>query len=389
MKVLFCHDGPICCDTKGRYYSIGFNDKLFERYSEVFEQVSFVTRVERTDGSEFKETDKLSVSKYPVIEYPNYLNIKGLFTKKRDSKKMLEEKIANVDVLIIRLPSFLGSECVKIARKLNKPYLIELVGCPWDSLRNHGLSGKLLAPYMYLKTKYQVSKATDVLYVTNDFLQKRYPSYGNQIGCSDVELLPSNDDLSLERKTVHNEKMITVGTIGKIDLKYKGHATVIRAIKLLKNEGYKIKYEIVGPGSTDYLKNIAESVGVLDQVVFKGSMGHKDVFKWLDTIDVYIQPSLTEGMPRSLIEAMSRGCPCIASNAGGMPELLNEDFIFSKGDSKALANILLNTNKNGLYKQSNRNKEFTKKFSPEIIKQKRYNFYNTFKIYNERKLNDE
>lgn len=388
MNIIFCHDGPVSCDSDNRYYSIGFNDKLLSRYEHVFGKVDFITRVDRTAGrSEYTESDKLSVDRFRVIEYPNYLNFRGIFANKSQSTRRLEEEISKCDALIIRLPSFLGSKCVKIARKYNKPFLVEMVGCPWDSLRNHGFSGKILAPYLYLLTKYQVKRATDVLYVTGEFLQKRYPTNGRQIDCSDVELqnigVADRERGSTKQIDCRN---IVVGTVGKIDLKYKGHATVIEAIKLLEDKGYHVQYQIVGPGDKGYLEKIVKQNGVSDKVTFTGPMGHDEIFSWLDTIDIYIQPSLTEGMPRALIEAMSRGCPCVASNAGGMPELLDKAYIFRKDCPEQLADILLNGTVNGLYEQGARNAEFAKRFTPDVINAKREKFYNEFNLFVKRRL---
>ena len=61
----------------------------------------------------------------------------------------------------------------------------------------------------------------------------------------------------------------------------------------------------------------------------------------LKSLSLYIQPSLTEGMPRASIEAMSMGCPIIGSNAGGIPDIVNPKFIHNKGDFKALASHIL------------------------------------------------
>ncbi|MDY2980881.1 MAG: glycosyltransferase [Fusobacterium sp.] len=377
MKALFCHDGPISCDSKSRYYSIGFNDRLLSRYEKIFGNISFITRVERKEN--YSEMEKISTDRFKIIEYPDYLNFKGIFRNKTKSDNILKKEILKNDLLIIRLPSFLGSKCIKIAKEYNKPYLIELVGCPWDSLRNHGITGKILAPYMYLLTKYQVKTATDVLYVTDKFLQKRYPTKGNEIGCSDVELQSITSFFrKSEDKNIKN-KNIVIGTIGKIDLIYKGQETVIKAMKILMEEGYDIQYQIVGPGNKNYLKNIAKELKILDKVCFIGVLSHEQIFDWLDKIDLYIQPSLTEGMPRSLIEAMSRGCPCIASNAGGMPELLEEKFIFKKGNEKQLAQIILESKQNQLFNQSKRNTEFVKKFLAKEINEKRKKFYEEFR----------
>lgn len=377
MNIIFCHDGPVNCDENNRFSSIGFNDKLFPRYERIFGKIDFITRIERSKN-EYSEADKLSIDRFRVIEYPNYLTIKGLFANKSASNQVLEDEIRKCDGLIIRLPSFLGNRCVKIARKFNKPYLIELVGCPWDALRTHGLSGKVLAPYMYLRTRLIVKKASHVLYVTNEFLQNRYPTHGYSVGCSDVELQNGNDNVVSKRKKT-DPKNIVIGTVGKIDLRYKGHATVIEAIKLLKKDGYQVQYQIVGPGDNTYLKTIAQQNGVEEDVLFTGSMGHDDIFTWLNNIDLYIQPSLTEGMPRALIEAMSKGCPCIASNAGGMPELLDNAFIFKKGSSKQLVSIIENAEANGLYNQCKRNIQFTNKFLPDVVKETRNQFYEAFR----------
>ncbi len=391
MNILFCHDGPINCDENGRYYSIAFNDNLLDRYSAIFGNVSIVTRVNRSKILPiYTETHKLTTDKYRVVEHPNFLTLRGLFANKRKSTKKLEEEISKCDALIIRLPSFLGSKCVKIAQKYKKPYLIELVGCPWDSLINHGFTGKILALYMFLTTKRQVRKASNVLYVTNEFLQRRYPTRGRQVCCSDVELQHSSGEISCRKAEIlGNEKKLVIGTLGVIDVKYKGQSTVIKAIKKMRKLGYDIEYQIVGPGDKSYLENCAKKLGVLDSVVFTGAMGHDKIFEWLDTVDIYIQPSLTEGMPRALIEAMSRGCPCVASNAGGMPELLEERFIFPKGKVKKLTKILINASQNGLFTEGERNKEFTNQFSPEVIREKRLTFYQGFYDYVTRQIQNE
>lgn len=62
-------------------------------------------------------------------------------------------------------------------------------------------------------------------------------------------------------------------------------------------------------------------------------MPHDKIFEWLDTIDIYIQPSYQEGLCRSVVEAMSRACPVICSDACGERELANEKFIFKRGDA--------------------------------------------------------
>jgi len=75
-------------------------------------------------------------------------------------------------------------------------------------------------------------------------------------------------------------------------------------------------------------------------VSFEGVLSRSDVFDWLDEIDVYVQPSRTEGLPRALIEAMSRACPAIGSAVGGIPELLPRSCLFGPRDVGKFALLL-------------------------------------------------
>jgi glycosyltransferase involved in cell wall biosynthesis len=124
--------------------------------------------------------------------------------------------------------------------------------------------------------------------------------------------------------------------------------------------------------------SLAEKYGVSHKVKFLGSLPHEKVFEYLDNIDLYIQPSKTEGMPRALIEAMSRGCPAIGSNTGGIPELLNKEFVFKKGSVKELCNLLKRLNKEEMQKEANRNFEKAKEYNKELLDQKRTAFFKEF-----------
>ena len=88
------------------------------------------------------------------------------------------------------------------------------------------------------------------------------------------------------------------------------------------------------------LKVRLKKYGVEDDVQFMGVMPHEKVFEWMDNLDIYIQPSDQEGLPRALIEAMSRACPAIGSTTAGIPELLSEDAIFTRKKVPTLVKVL-------------------------------------------------
>ena len=91
-----------------------------------------------------------------------------------------------------------------------------------------------------------------------------------------------------------------------MDVRYKGHEFVIRAIARLKSLGdLHYRYWLIGGGKGDYLRTLCKRLGVEDQVIFLGLKTSKEVMKILKDADIYLQPSLQEGLPRSVVEAMS------------------------------------------------------------------------------------
>lgn len=383
MKVLFCHDGPLRKDPNNHYYGTAHNNDTFKRYYSLSEEIIALIRVREIEEKEAREKlSKITISPFEVIETPNASTLHGMVFNRRKTKEILKDSILNADYIVARLPSINGFLAIDIAKKLNKPYLVEVVACPWDAYWNHSWKGKIFAPFMYYSTKTRVNKAPYVLYVTNKFLQQRYPTKGKSIGCSDVSL-PKTEDIVLENKQKYFEKSvkdkIVLGTTAAVNVRYKGQQYVIEAISSLNKEGYNFEYHIVGGGDNSYLKSLAEEFKIADKVKFLGSLPHDKVFDYLDELDIYIQPSKTEGLPRSLVEAMSRGCPAIGADAGGIPELLNPEFIFQRGSVKDLTKKLKAMNINHMKSESESNFNKAKKFNLVKLNEKREKFYSEFK----------
>ena len=383
MKLLYAHDNKFY-KFKDDYYSNGsFSKEVLLRYTDVFEEVKFISRQIVVED----KPDKMTLATTENVEFikiPDFHSLKNYY-KKGEARKIIQNELKKVDCLIARLPSFIGDIAIGYAKKYNVPYLIELVGCPWDSLWNHSLKGKIIAPYIYFKTKKLVKGAKYVVYVTNEFLQKRYPTKGEYVNCSNVVLREFDDNVLVNRlnkiKNMQKNSKIVLGTVAAVDVRYKGQQYVIKALGKLKKQGItNYEYQLVGGGNQAYLKSVAEKCNVTEQVKFLGVMPHDKVFEWLGTIDIYVQPSRQEGLPRSLIEAMSRGLPAFGSNVGGIPELLESQFIFSNRRKKVdeICNILLSFNKDTMKEQARRNYEEAKKYDKEIIEERRKKFFEKF-----------
>ena len=92
------------------------------------------------------------------------------------------------------------------------------------------------------------------------------------------------------------------------------------------------------------LKKLIKKYGLDKEVKIIGALPHDEVFKWLENIDIYIQPSYMEGLCRAIVEAMSKACPVICTDAGGNFELIEEKNIYKQRDIFGLINILKNIN---------------------------------------------
>jgi glycosyltransferase involved in cell wall biosynthesis len=386
MRVLFCHDGPLRKDENNTYYGTAHNDETFSRYYKIANNLAALIRVVDIPKDIAKNKySKITVSPFEVIPCPNITSLKGFFFKNA-AKDIIEQEIVKSDYIVARLPSLIGFYAVDYAKKHNKPYLIEVVACPWEASWNHSFKGKIVAPYMYFATKKRVKDASFVVYVTNRFLQNRYPCIGESIGCSDVSL-PETDDKVLEKRlakidNMSADKPIIIGTVAAVSVRYKGQQYIIKALGKLKKQGINnFEYHLVGTGDQSYLRKIARTYDVLDKIRFIGSLRHEEVFDWLESIDLYAQPSRTEGMPRALIEAMSMGLPCFGTNVGGIPELLNKEFVFNnnKNNIDEICAILKKFDKETMSNQVRINYQTARLYDKEIIEQRRQNFFYLFK----------
>lgn len=371
MNLLFVHDHPFRRVDGVIYSTGGLHNNVLKRYTSCCDSLVVVARI----IDESNANDRWSCITDEKVQ------IYGNRTLKYDD---LEQKIQECDKLIVRLPSFLGNKALKLNKKYQKPYLIEMVGCAWDALWNHGMKGKLIAPYMLMETKKMVKNAPYVIYVTETFLQKRYPTFGKSIGCSDVEIIDL--DTIIEEKRIQKINAQTgelvIGTVAAIDVKYKGQEYVIKALGELKRRGINsFQYKLVGNGSDAYLKGVAEQYGVSDKVHFLGGMPHEKIFEWLDSIDIYAQPSKQEGLPRAVVEAMSRGLPVIGSETGGIPELIGKECRFRANDYKAIAVILENLNTEQIVNISIENFKRAHNFEKSMLDKKRDDFYREFILF--------
>lgn len=273
---------------------------------------------------------------------PMNRSILSYFKNKKYNRLLLETTIPGMDLVIGYAPSGNADMALKIAHKHSIPFMTFLVGCTWDALHNHHrLPARVMAPISWYTTRQTVKKSEYVHYVTKEFLQRRYPTDGKALGCSDTNLGMPNSEALKERlqkiETKRPDGIIKLVTTANIDVRYKGQEYVIKAIAQLKKQGdIRCHYYLVGAGKGEYLRNLCRTLNVEEQIHFEGRKTPEEVMRILANSDIYLQPSLQEGLPRAVVEAMSVALPCIGFDTGGMAELLQPEFVIKQKSVEGL-----------------------------------------------------
>jgi glycosyltransferase involved in cell wall biosynthesis len=378
MKLLFIHDHPFYQEKDSTYSGGGLPYNVWNNYLINFKQIIVYGRLSNNlnDKKVISSTD--NVSFYLTDKYTSVLNF---IKNKKAIEKELESLVKEADVILTRLPSVLGFIAGSVALKENKILWVEQVGNAQEALSSHGsLLGKISASFFDGINKKIVKKANFVSYVTESKLQKDYPANTNAVtvALSDVIINTILGENELDKERFFSD-VLRVGLIGGFDAKYKGQDILLNALSILDEDIKKnIKISFIGKGDYSWIISLAENLNLKENINFIGPLEPgEQVNEFLKTLSLYVQPSLTEGMPRATIEAMAMGCPVIGSNVGGIPDIVSERFVHNKGNAKELAEHInyLYTNREALNQEAILSLKNATPYLKENLDLKRLEFY--------------
>ena len=135
---------------------------------------------------------------------------------------------------------------------------------------------------------------------------------------------PSIDVNYFKRATIYaaGNTVFTIVSTGRLTW-IKGYNYALLGIKKIVDKGYRVRYEIIGEGSSiDELTFIVDKLELRDSVVFRGNLNRAKVKEALENADVFLLPSLSEGVSNAALEAMSMEIPVISTKVGGMSEVI-------------------------------------------------------------------
>lgn len=366
-------EGTLRSDTGGSAY--GF----WTSYLMVFDEVLVAARVSAQMHRQGFAVEGPGVT---VLPLPGYQGWRGSTTSYPAVRRALSSiAAAREDSYIVRVPSLIGSTLTGFLRRQGIPYAAEVVGDPYDVF-----SSGIVNPVVdrFLRTTFTrslrrtVRQASAVSYVTSETLQRRYPAHPGAmtINYSSVRLPPEAFAPSPRKCNPGGRVVVAVGTHSQM---YKGHDLLIQAAAELAQRGEPISVQLVGDGRhQNQLREQAKELGIADTVHFIGQLpAGPRIREVLDSADLFVMPSRTEGLPRSLIEAMARGVPSLGSRVGAIPELLKPPELIEPESSSALAEAIsaLLGDEHRRNHLSAANLECSRSYADEVLHERRRRFY--------------
>ncbi|WP_162932445.1 glycosyltransferase family 4 protein [Solimonas sp. K1W22B-7] len=327
----------------GGIYTPGYYPySVWERYLAVWDEVTILASVEHVSAA---EVQRLNLSSGPRVQFAFYPRISANFLRADDRRLRadLPGLLSEHHSCIARLPATFASLAIRQAQSMGTRVGAEVVSHVFDGISaEEKIISKVYAFYEYFRMRRDIRPLKNVLYVTDGFLQDKYPTIGNRYSASNVNLKEVVGEDASTICSRMNPGRPVIGMIGGFQKKYKGHHFLVAAVEKLKREqGLSVQLQLVGEGDSSRTAALVRELSLESEVEIVGGLSGGDaVNRWLDTLDLYVQPSLQEGLPRALIEAMGRGLPSLGFITGGIPELLTPDALIKVGDVDALARAM-------------------------------------------------
>lgn len=168
------------------------------------------------------------------------------------------------------------------------------------------------------------------LFTEDSRLNKRY---GNHFTI--YNNLPSYINIRTTAREFSDNRHLTIGVVSRLE-HIKGMDMIVKAFAAINKDFPDTSLLVVGDGSLrGSLESETESLGLSDKVSFAGRQSQEKLQNFYDKIDILLMPSRSEGFGLTAIEGMARGCILVASDTGGLSEVIrdNTDGVLHKPDS--------------------------------------------------------
>lgn len=316
-----------------------------------------------------KELEDANINTYQIPIPRSLLKVGGII----DSYKMVKKMVDENKYKIVHCHSPIGGVICRLAcRNARKKYGTKVV---YTAHGFHFFKGASKKSWMvFYPVEKFCSRFTDLLITIN----KEDYDAAQAFHAKDVVYVPGIGVHTEEFRSVvinRSEKRAKLGfndedfvfmSTGQMSVR-KNHEVIIKALSKISDE--KVKYLIVGLGGLDkQLKNLAKELGLQNRVIFAGYRG--DVKELLHAVDAYAFPSLQEGLPASLMEAMAVGLPVVCSRIRGNVDLIEDGkggYIYNPYDVEGFADGMEKIVSENNSEMGNLNIKAMEKFDTKVV----------------------
>lgn len=401
MDVMVVADGYYYQTSDGTVYADSvFDYTFYKRYLLAFDHVYAIARIKKLESA----PEGKKVSSGPGVTFlplPAYRGPIEYIKKYFSILKCVKKYCAEHDCAIFRLPAATSNIFARIYAKTKKPFAVEIVVDPWENFSPRATGNKLML-WVVRRTwthivKTMCAKANGASYVTQKYLQQVYPpkavlkpnTDAFTAAYSSVEL--GENSFAEPRVWNKDQKKYTIAHVSNAFTGYeKGHLTLMNAVKIVRDQGHDVSVCFIGDGPRrQEFEQYAEKLGIQKAVVFTGRLANGDeVRKVIRAADLFALPTLAEGLPRALLEAMAEGMPCLSSPTCGIPEVLDLEYLFDFSDADGFAQGIIRfiTEPERMAAASQRNLQIAKQFSSSKLNEKRKAFYQQLRTVAEAKV---
>lgn len=271
--------------------------------------------------------------------------------------------------------AFFGIPCGYIAMRLQLPFIVSLRG---SDVPFYSEKYKLLDALVFQRLSRKIWKRAEAIAANSEGLrQLALKTNPNQ----KIGVIYNGVDTEMFKPANEDPQQFTVISTSRFEQR-KGLQYLIEGFAKFYKEYKEGKLILVGEGDQQLeLENLVRSLEIKDVVEFAGALDRKEMPEWYRKADVFVLPSLNEGMSNSLLEALASGLAIIATDTGGTKELVDETngIIVEKKNSDNVAKALgeLFSNKSELARMKSLSRQKAQK------KSWRENKEGYIKIYNE------
>ncbi|GLX78790.1 hypothetical protein tinsulaeT_21300 [Thalassotalea insulae] len=318
----------------GNYWTENaFAYDFWTRYLTVFQQVNIVARVQQVKQGK-ENWHQVNGDRVEFCPLPYYLGLKSFLLTLPKLIHTLVAKRYQKRKVLFRIPGVLSLLYRVFAMPVKANYGAEVVGDPADTFSNNASSSRLrpVIRWAFIKMlRWQCRHASAISYVTKEALQRKYPANENafQTHYSSIQL---SDSDYFQRTSYSLSKAIKLLCIGNLSQPYKGCDFMLLSVAQMQQQGLNVHLSWIGGGQLlNSMRQLADDLKISQYVDFIGNVSEREqIHQYLDSHDIFILSSRQEGLPRVVIEAMARSLICVATNVGGVNELLAPEYIIER-----------------------------------------------------------